>query len=68
MRTARHRSGSSGTRLEIGLGRPGGSHDEFAAVFFRRARLVPLEYDHFWLSDTPDVIGSATWGNRTVAW
>jgi len=48
----------------IGLGRQGGSHDEFTAVFFRTARLEPLEFDHFWLSDTPDVIGSMTWGNR----
>jgi endonuclease/exonuclease/phosphatase family metal-dependent hydrolase len=55
----------------IGLGRQGGSHDEFAAVFFRTARLDPLEYDHFWLSDTPEVIGSMTWGNkyrRMVTW
>jgi endonuclease/exonuclease/phosphatase family metal-dependent hydrolase len=48
----------------IGLGRAGGSHDEFAAIFFRRDRFSPLEYDHFWLSDTPDVIGSITWGHR----
>ncbi len=48
----------------IGLGRQGGSHDEFTAVFYRKARLEPLEYDFFWLSDTPAVIGSMTWGNR----
>jgi endonuclease/exonuclease/phosphatase family metal-dependent hydrolase len=48
----------------IGLGRQGGSRDEFTAVFFRATRLKPLEYDHFWLSDTPEVIGSMTWGNR----
>lgn len=48
----------------IGLGRQGGSHDEFTAVFYRKARLEPLEFDHFWLSDTPDVVGSMTWGNR----
>jgi len=55
----------------IGLGREGGSKGEFMAVFFRKARLEPLTYDHFWLSDTPDVIGSATWGNsnrRMVTW
>ncbi|MDT0447599.1 endonuclease/exonuclease/phosphatase family protein [Streptomyces sp. DSM 40473] len=50
----------------IGLGRLGGSHDEFAAVFYDAERLVPLEYDHFWLSDTPALIGSATWGNTVV--
>lgn len=44
---------------------------EFMAVFYRRARLEPLEYDHFWLSDTPSVIASATWGHsnrRMVTW
>jgi len=55
----------------IGLGREGGSRGEFMAVFYRKARLEPLAYDHFWLSDTPDVIGSTTWGNtnrRMVTW
>ncbi len=55
----------------IGLGREGGSKGEFMAVFFRKARLEPLAFDHFWLSDTPDVIGSTTWGNsnrRMVTW
>lgn len=48
----------------IGLGREGGSRGEFMAIFYRRDRFEPLAYDHFWLSDTPDLIGSATWGNR----
>lgn len=55
----------------IGLGRDGGSRGEFMAVFYRKERLEPLEFDHFWLSDTPDVIGSSTWGNsnrRMVTW
>lgn len=55
----------------IGTGRDGGSRGEFMAVFYRRARFEPLEFDHFWLSDTPNVIGSATWGNtnrRMVTW
>lgn len=55
----------------IGLGRDGGSRGEFMAVFYRKARLEPLAYDHFWLSDTPEVIASATWGNsnrRMVTW
>lgn len=55
----------------IGTGRDGGSRGEFMAVFYRRDRFEPLEYDHFWLSDTPDVIGSTTWGNtnrRMVTW
>jgi endonuclease/exonuclease/phosphatase family metal-dependent hydrolase len=55
----------------IGLGRNGGSHGEFMAVFYRRDRFDEVEFDHFWLSDTPRVIGSRTWGNevpRMVTW
>ena len=55
----------------IGLGRDGGSRGEFMAVFYRRERLEPVEYDHFWLSDTPEVMGSTSWGNtnrRMVTW
>lgn len=48
----------------VGLGREGGSRGEFMAIFYRRARFEPLEYDHFWLSDTPGQIGSSSWGNR----
>jgi glycerophosphoryl diester phosphodiesterase/exonuclease III len=55
----------------IGLGRNGGSKSEFMAVFYRNHRLEPLEFDHFWLSDYPEIIGSTTWGNsnrRMVTW
>ncbi len=55
----------------IGTGRDGGSRGEFMAVFYRSQRFEPLEYDHFWLSDTPEVIASSTWGNecrRMVTW
>lgn len=55
----------------IGLGREGGSRSEFMAVFYRRDRFEPLAFDHFWLSDTPEVIGSASWGNaikRMATW
>ena len=55
----------------IGLGRMGGSSDEFMAVFYDKARLEPMEFGHFWLSDTPKVIGSTSWGNdnrRMVTW
>jgi len=31
----------------IGLGRDGGSRGEFMAIFGRRGRFEPLEYDHF---------------------
>jgi endonuclease/exonuclease/phosphatase family metal-dependent hydrolase len=42
----------------IGTGREGGSHGEFTAIIYDTGRLAPLEYDHFWLSATPDLIGS----------
>jgi endonuclease/exonuclease/phosphatase family metal-dependent hydrolase len=55
----------------IGLGRDGGSRGEFMAVFYRTDRFEPMAYDHFWLSDTPEVMGSSTWGHsnrRMVTW
>jgi endonuclease/exonuclease/phosphatase family metal-dependent hydrolase len=55
----------------VGLGRDGGSKGEYAAIFFKKDRFKILEYDHFWLSETPDVIASTSWGNnvtRMVTW
>jgi len=55
----------------IGVGREGGKRGEFMAIFYRSNRLKPLEEKHFWLSDTPKVVGSASWGNtvkRMVTW
>lgn len=55
----------------IGTGRDGGSRGEFMAVFYKIERFEPLEFDHFWLSDTPNEIASSTWGNacrRMVTW
>lgn len=55
----------------VGLGRAGGSKDEYMAIFYKKDRLELMAYDHFWLSDTPEVIGSRTWGHdnrRMVTW
>jgi endonuclease/exonuclease/phosphatase family metal-dependent hydrolase len=55
----------------IGLGREGGSKGEYSAIFYNENKYTPLEYDHYWLSDTPNVIGSKSWGNqipRMVTW
>ncbi|NDL58262.1 endonuclease [Phytoactinopolyspora sp. XMNu-373] len=55
----------------IGQGREGGSHGEYAAVFFDTRRVLPREYDHVWLSETPGVVGSTTFGNlipRMATW
>jgi endonuclease/exonuclease/phosphatase family metal-dependent hydrolase len=55
----------------LGLGRDGGSHGEFMAIFYKKDRFEVLEYDHFWLSDTPMLMASTTWGNtnrRMCTW
>lgn len=55
----------------FGEGRHGGDGDEHMGVFYRKDRLSVLESGNFWLSDTPDVPGSRTWGNvypRMVTW
>lgn len=55
----------------FGIGRRGGHGDEHMGVFYRRDRLRVVASGDFWLSDTPDVAGSITWGNllpRMVTW
>lgn len=55
----------------IGVGREGGSRGEFTAVFYDTYRLDLRRSGQFWLSDTPSVAGSATWGNdvpRMATW
>lgn len=52
---------------EIGVGREDGkTKGEYAAILYRTDRWEPLESGTFWLSDTPDVPGSATWGNSVT--
>lgn len=55
----------------FGEGRRGGSGDEHMGVFYDSKVLAIEESGNFWLSDTPDVPGSITWGNlypRMVTW
>jgi endonuclease/exonuclease/phosphatase family metal-dependent hydrolase len=55
----------------FGIGRRGDDDDEHMGVFYRQDRLRLLASGNFWLSDTPDVPGSRTWGNvypRMVTW
>jgi endonuclease/exonuclease/phosphatase family metal-dependent hydrolase len=55
----------------FGEGRRGGDGDEHMGVFYRTDRLRVLQSGNFWLSDTPEVPGSITWGNlfpRLVTW
>lgn len=60
----------------VGVGRDDGRDDheaagEFAAIFYRRQRFDELEVGHFWLSETPHVVGSKGWDAplaRMVSW
>lgn len=49
-----------------------GKHDEeHMGIFYRKDRLKLVDSGDFWLSDTPDKVGSITWGNvfpRMVNW
>ena len=55
----------------FGEGRRGGDGDEHMGVFYRSDRLKVITSGNFWLSDTPDVAGSISWGHpfpRMVTW
>ena len=55
----------------FGRGRHGDDSDEHMGVLYRTDRLRVLASGDFWLSDTPEVPGSITWGNlyaRMVTW
>jgi endonuclease/exonuclease/phosphatase family metal-dependent hydrolase len=55
----------------FGMGRKGGEGDEHMGVFYRSDELRVLDSGNFWLSDTPDVPGSDSWGTpypRMVTW
>ncbi|CAN5606443.1 endonuclease/exonuclease/phosphatase family protein [soil metagenome] len=51
----------------VGIGREDGREKgEFAAIAYKTVRLRVLRSDTFWLSDTPEVIASTSWGNRVT--
>ncbi|MCM8730513.1 endonuclease/exonuclease/phosphatase family protein [Hephaestia sp. GCM10023244] len=55
----------------FGIDRRGGHADEHMGIFYRRDRLTLVDLGNFWLSDTPDIVGSNTWGHpfpRMVTW
>lgn len=56
----------SGRYEILGAGRDADGGGEWCAVLYDPAVLTPVEQHHFWLSDTPDVPGSASWGNEVV--
>ncbi|GGB24382.1 endonuclease [Sphingomonas metalli] len=55
----------------FGRDRRGGQADEHMGIFYHSGRWLVEESGDFWLSDTPDVPGSISWGNvypRMAAW
>ncbi len=51
-----------GKYASFGVGRVDGKDDgEMAALFFNQSRFEKLEGGHFWLSPTPEVVGSKGW-------
>jgi endonuclease/exonuclease/phosphatase family metal-dependent hydrolase len=56
----------------LGVGRDDGADKgEMMALYFRKDRFEKRESGHFWLSETPDKIGSKSWDSslpRMVTW
>jgi endonuclease/exonuclease/phosphatase family metal-dependent hydrolase len=49
----------------VGVGRDDGrAGGEASSILFRRDRFHVAESGTFWFSDTPDIAGTKTWGNR----
>ena len=49
----------------VGVGRDDGkAAGEHCAILYRKSRFLMQENGTFWLSDTPEVPGSKSWGNR----
>lgn len=45
----------------VGMGRDGGSDSEYTAIMYRADRLELTHWQQFWLSPTPELIGSRGW-------
>jgi len=56
----------------LGVGRDDGKErGEMMALYFRRERFEKLDGGHFWLSDTPETVGSRSWDSslpRMATW
>ena len=57
---------------DVGVGRDDGrTQGEYCGILYRRSRFAVADSGTFWLSDTPEVPGSITWGNactRICTW
>lgn len=55
----------------IGVGREANGAGEYSPLLYKHARFDILKAETFWLSDTPEVRASKSWGNqitRTCTW
>lgn len=56
----------------VGVGRDDGkTQGEYSAIFYRHARFEMIEHGNFWLSETPEQVGSVGWDaaiTRIVTW
>jgi endonuclease/exonuclease/phosphatase family metal-dependent hydrolase len=55
----------------IGVGRNGGTSGEYSPVFYKSDRFTLISSGTFWLSETPDVVGSKGWDGahpRIATW
>lgn len=52
---------------EIGVGREDGkTKGEYSAILYLEAKWELKDSGTFWLSDTPEVVASTSWGNKTT--
>lgn len=59
------------THQRLGFGREGGGRGEHNLLYLRRDRLELLDWDQFWLSEQPGLIGSVGWDGhcpRIAVW
>jgi endonuclease/exonuclease/phosphatase family metal-dependent hydrolase len=50
------------THTAVGVARDDGKRDgEWAAIYYRASRFEALDSGNFWLSETPDEVGSRSW-------
>lgn len=56
----------------LGVGREDGGDDgEMMALFYKTSRFEPLDEGHFWLSESPEQVGSKSWDSslpRMCTW
>lgn len=46
----------------IGEGREGKNQGEFCGIFYDKNKVELMYWEQFWLSKTPDIVGSKSWG------